>query len=104
MNSQWRPSPCRLNGFHVYLLERQTGQCRRWDYEFARDASGNLLEFRNRGEALKACDALAVPEDRNHGRRKGAVAPHHESAQTMAHPGSASGVSAQPGLFDLEAA
>lgn len=32
----------------------------------------------------------------NHGIEKGAVATHHESAQTMAHDGSASGVSAQP--------
>ncbi|EJO27582.1 hypothetical protein [Achromobacter marplatensis] len=35
-------------------------------------------------------------EDSNHGIEEGAVATHHESAQTMAHDGSASGVSAQP--------
>ncbi|WP_286936177.1 hypothetical protein [Achromobacter sp. UBA4530] len=35
-------------------------------------------------------------EDSNPGIGKGAVATHHESAQTMAHDGSASGVSAQP--------
>jgi len=35
-------------------------------------------------------------EDSNPGIGEGAVATHHESAQTMAHDGSASGVSAQP--------
>ena len=35
-------------------------------------------------------------EDRNHGKAEGAVATHHESAQTMAHDGSAGGVSTQP--------
>lgn len=89
----WKPSPCRLNGFHVWLVERQTGPCLRDDYEFARDGDGNLLEFRNRREAM------AVSEDRNHGCSEGAVAPRHESAPTRAQPGTASGVSVQPGLF-----
>lgn len=35
-------------------------------------------------------------EDSNHGIGEDAVATRHESAQTMAHDGSASGVSAQP--------
>ena len=56
--SLWRPSPCRLNGFHVWLLERQTGPCLRDDYEFARAADGSLLEFRNRQECQVACNRV----------------------------------------------
>lgn len=56
--SVWKPSPCLLDGFHVHLIERQTGPCLRDDYEFARDESGNLLEFRNRKEAEAACARL----------------------------------------------
>lgn len=54
----WKPSPCRLNSFSVYLLERQTGPCLRWDYEFARDVDGKLLEFRNEAGARAAIAAL----------------------------------------------
>lgn len=54
----WKPSPCRLNGFHVWLLERQTGPCLRWDYEFAHDASGTILEYRNELQAKAACARL----------------------------------------------
>lgn len=42
--------------------------------------------------ALDECGAV----DRNHSKAEDAVATHRESAQTMAHDGSASGVSAQP--------
>ncbi len=41
---------------------------------------------------LDECGAVA----RNHSKAEDAVAPHHESAQTMAHDGSAGGVSTQP--------
>lgn len=54
----WKPSPCRLNGFHVYLVERQTGPCLRDDYELARDDDGKLREFRNEREAQAACLSL----------------------------------------------
>ena len=47
-----------------------------------------------------AAIAVAWPEDRNHGRSEDAIASHHESAQTMAKPGAASGISVQPGLFE----
>ena len=57
----WKPSPCRLNGFRVYLLERQTGPCLRWDYEFAHATDGSILEFRNAHEAQAVCDRI------NHG-------------------------------------
>ena len=57
-NNPWKPSRCRLNGFHVWLIERQTGPCLRDDYELSRDADGNLREFSNERDASMACAEL----------------------------------------------
>ena len=54
----WKPQAVRLNCFHVYLIERQTGPCLRDDYEFANDPDGNLIECRNRREAEAASESL----------------------------------------------
>lgn len=37
-SADYRPSKCKVNGFVVYRLERQTGPCLRDDYEFLRGA------------------------------------------------------------------
>jgi hypothetical protein len=44
--------------------------------------------------ALDECGVV----DRNHGKAEDTIATCHESAQTMAHDGSAGGVSTQPSL------
>lgn len=55
--------------------------------------------------AEQACLDLREVEpevpDSNRGVSKGEVATHHESAQAMAHDGTANGVSTQPSILDL---
>ena len=58
----WFPQLCKVNGFAVYRLERQTGPCARDDYEFARDEDGRIFEFRESADAAEAADKL---NDRN---------------------------------------
>lgn len=57
------------------------------------------------GGQLTLLDSAALDErgaaGSNCGISEGAVATHHETAQSMAHDGSACGVSAQPSIADL---
>lgn len=66
------------------------------------DGGPNQIES---GAQLTLLDSAALDEcgaeGSNHGIGKDAVATHHESAQTMAHDGSADGVSVQPSLRDM---
>lgn len=54
---RWKPSRCKVNGFMVFRVERQTGPCLRDNYEFASNADGPL-EFNSEREAEAMANAL----------------------------------------------
>lgn len=47
----WKLSPCKVDGFRVFRIERQTGPCMRDDYEFLPGQDGAPLEFNHRAQA-----------------------------------------------------
>ena len=47
----WKLSPCKVDGFRVFRIERQTGPCLRADYEFLLGNDGAPIEFNHRMQA-----------------------------------------------------
>lgn len=97
----WRSAIILRAGSMDWIGEGPTlNSCRDWAKLFSSEEEAREYAGENRIYCDFTAETVAVPEGRIHGCLKDAVAPHHESAQTMAQPGTASGVSVQPGLFE----